>query len=131
MPNSGTLIAYAEDLIPGARNAIRTCLRVRPDERVVIVTDRETDEIASSLADQVREVIANSSSGITADDVARRLNRSILSVRPRVSELRRLGEIRQSGARGKNESGMSASMWVIAPPLQPEYPSLDHPEAQK
>ncbi len=56
MPNSGTLTTYAEDLIPGARNAIRTCLRVRPDERVVIVTDRETDEIASSLADQVREV---------------------------------------------------------------------------
>lgn len=56
MPNSGTLITYAADLIPGARNAIRTCLRVRSDERVVIVTDRETDEIASALADQVREV---------------------------------------------------------------------------
>ena len=56
MPNSGTLISYAEDLIPGARNAIRTCLRVRPDERVVIVTDRETDEIAMSLADQVQAV---------------------------------------------------------------------------
>jgi leucyl aminopeptidase (aminopeptidase T) len=56
MPNSGTLITYAEDLIPGARNAIRTCLRVRADERVVIVTDHETDEIAASLADQVRAV---------------------------------------------------------------------------
>jgi aminopeptidase len=57
MPNTtGLLTAYAEDLIPGARNAIRTCLRVRPDERVVIVTDRETDEIATALADQVREV---------------------------------------------------------------------------
>ena len=75
-----------------------------------------------NLRDQVREVIANSPSGITADDVARKLNRSILSIRPRVSELRRLGEIRQSGARGKNESGMTASIWVIAPPLQPEPP---------
>jgi leucyl aminopeptidase (aminopeptidase T) len=56
MPTTGTLTAYAEDLIPGARNAIRTCLRVRPDERVVIVTDRETEEIAASLADQAREV---------------------------------------------------------------------------
>ena len=53
---TGTLTAYAEDLIPGARNAIRTCLRVRPVERVAIVTDRETEEIAASLADQVREV---------------------------------------------------------------------------
>src|SRR5262249_37509192 len=56
MPNTGTLTAYAEDLIPGARNAIRTCLRVRPDERVAIVTDRETEDIAAALADQVREV---------------------------------------------------------------------------
>jgi aminopeptidase len=52
----GTETAYAEDLIPGARNAIRTCLRVRPEERVAIVTDRETEDIAESLADQVREV---------------------------------------------------------------------------
>ena len=47
---------YAEDLIPGARNAIRTCLRVKPEERVAIVTDNETEEIAASLADQVREL---------------------------------------------------------------------------
>ena len=53
---TGTLTAYAEDLIPGARNAIRTCLRVQLTERVAIVTDRETEEIAASLADQVREV---------------------------------------------------------------------------
>ena len=57
MPNStGLLTTYAEDLIPGARNAIRTCLRIRPEEHVAIVTDRETEEIAASLADQVREV---------------------------------------------------------------------------
>ena len=54
--DTGTLTTYAEDLIPGARNAIRTCLRVKPEERVAIVTDRETDEIATALADQAREV---------------------------------------------------------------------------
>src|SRR5438552_11575106 len=47
---------YAEDLIPGARNAVRTCLRVAPGEQVVLITDLETEEIAASLADQVREV---------------------------------------------------------------------------
>ena len=46
---------YAEDLVPGARNAVRTCLRVAPRERVVLVTDLETEDIAASLADQVRE----------------------------------------------------------------------------
>ncbi|HEY1252268.1 MAG TPA: aminopeptidase [Thermoanaerobaculia bacterium] len=57
MPNTtGTLTTYAEDLIPGSRNAIRTCLRVRPGERVAIVTDRETEDIALALADQAREV---------------------------------------------------------------------------
>jgi aminopeptidase len=48
--------AYAKDLVPGARNAVQTCLRVLRSERVTIVTDRETEDIAASLADQVREV---------------------------------------------------------------------------
>ncbi len=51
----GLQTTYAAELVPGARNAIQTCLRVRPGERVVIVTDRETEEIAASLADQARE----------------------------------------------------------------------------
>jgi leucyl aminopeptidase (aminopeptidase T) len=50
---------YAEDLIPGARNAVRTCLRIVPPEQVVLVTDLETEEIAASLADQVRQVGAS------------------------------------------------------------------------
>ena len=45
---------YAEDLVPGARNAVRTCLRIQPRERVALVTDLETEEIAASLADQAR-----------------------------------------------------------------------------
>ena len=68
MPNTtGLLTAYAEDLIPGARNAIRTCLRVSPGERVAIITDRETEEIAASLADQVRDVGAQSETQIMED----------------------------------------------------------------
>ena len=60
MPTTtGVQTAYAEDLIPGARNAIQTCLRVRPDEHVALVTDRRTEDIAASLADQAREVGAS------------------------------------------------------------------------
>ena len=44
------------DLAPGARNAVRTCLRVSPEERVTIVTDLETRAVADSLAAEVREV---------------------------------------------------------------------------
>ena len=45
---------YAEDLVPGARNAIRTCLQIRPGERVSLVTDLETEEIGASLAGEAR-----------------------------------------------------------------------------
>ena len=75
---------------------------------------------APTLRDRVLAAIGEAPQGLTADVVACRLNKSVLSVRPRVSELHRLGEIRQSGARRKNVSGMTASIWVIAPPLQAE-----------
>jgi hypothetical protein len=71
--------------------------------------------VVKTLRDQVRQTIAANPQGLTADEVAQRLDRSILSVRPRVSELRRLGEIRQSGERGRNQSGLSASIWIISP----------------
>jgi aminopeptidase len=46
---------YAEDLVPGARNAVQTCLRIRSGERVTLVTDLETEEIAASLAGEARQ----------------------------------------------------------------------------
>jgi aminopeptidase len=58
---------YAEDLAPGARNAIRTCLRIQPSERVVLVTDLETEEIAASLADQIRQVGASVDAHVMED----------------------------------------------------------------
>lgn len=48
---------------------------------------------------------------LTADEIAVRLNRSILSVRPRVAELHKLGLIEPATQRGRNESGMSAHCW--------------------
>ena len=58
---------YAEDLVPGARNAIRTCLRIQPRERVALVTDLETEEIAASLAHQIREVGAEVDAHVMED----------------------------------------------------------------
>jgi len=49
-------IQFDASLTEGARNAIHTCLRVRPNERVTIITDESTREIAESLARQVDEV---------------------------------------------------------------------------
>ena len=44
------------DLAPGARNAIRTCLKVTPEEHVTIVTDSETLPVAKSMAAEVEAV---------------------------------------------------------------------------
>jgi len=38
------------DLAPGARNAIEVCLAVRPDERVALIADEASGEVAASLA---------------------------------------------------------------------------------
>lgn len=47
----------------------------------------------------------------TADLIAERLNETPLAVRPRVSELRKLGLIEPTGRRVKNASGATAHVW--------------------
>jgi aminopeptidase len=49
-------IAVDPELVPGARNAIRDCLRLQPSERITIITDNATRDIAAALQDQVEEV---------------------------------------------------------------------------
>lgn len=50
----------------------------------------------------------------TADEIARRLKASILTIRPRCSELRNTRQIYDTGERRKNTSGRSAAVWAIA-----------------
>lgn len=51
---------------------------------------------------------------VSADDVAEGIGMSILSVRPRFSEMRTDGLIEQSGERGINASGRTCALWVLA-----------------
>lgn len=51
----------------------------------------------------------------TPDEVAERLGLSILSIRPRFSELFELGQIARTGQRRANTSGHGAEEWRIAP----------------
>src|SRR5205807_2451526 len=44
------------ELAPGARNAIRVCLRLEAQERITIITDEATLEIAAALQGEVEEV---------------------------------------------------------------------------
>ncbi len=50
--------------------------------------------------------------GATADEIARWLGMSPLSVRPRCTELARTGAIRDSGRRRRNEQGNRQIVWV-------------------
>jgi len=42
-------------LAPGARNAVESCLRIQPGEKVTLITDRASLEIGAALAFELRE----------------------------------------------------------------------------
>src|SRR5438552_12021161 len=59
------------ELIPGARNAVRVCLQLKPSERVTIITDQATVDIAVALRSEV-EQIGSECSLFTLEHHARR-----------------------------------------------------------
>lgn len=69
---------------------------------------------AARLRQMVMNCIEGNPGGLTADEVADRLCLSVLSARPRVTELNKMGMIRDTGERRKNASGRSAAVWVKA-----------------
>jgi aminopeptidase len=56
MADTLSLDAIDRELMPGARNAIRDCLRLQPQERITIITDEETRDIAAALQAEVENV---------------------------------------------------------------------------
>ncbi len=56
MPDRLPTATIDAELVPGARNAIRDCLRLKPEERITIITDKATTEIAAALQADVEEV---------------------------------------------------------------------------
>lgn len=81
---------------------------------------RDTSEAAAeSIRESAETLRAKALDAIrrqpaTADEVADRIGSSILAVRPRVTELAKMGRIEDSGERRKNASGRSAIVWRIA-----------------
>jgi aminopeptidase len=49
-------IPFDSEFIPGARNAVSVCLRVQPDERVCVITDAVTLEIAAALVGELEKL---------------------------------------------------------------------------
>ena len=78
---------------------------------------------STKLRAAVLEEFKRNPAGLTADEIATPLNLSVLSVRPRVSELNRLGTIEQTGGRRKNDSGMTATVWRLRDQRSPSIVS--------
>ena len=51
-----TAIAFDPELSPGAFNAVNTCLRIQPDEKVTVITDVACCEIAASITNELLKV---------------------------------------------------------------------------
>jgi len=49
-------LSFDPELTPGARNAVNVCLRILPSEKVTVITDDATREIAASLVRELETV---------------------------------------------------------------------------
>jgi len=49
-------IPFDSELTPGARNAVNVCLRIQSGEKVTVITDEATKEIAASLVREIENV---------------------------------------------------------------------------
>jgi aminopeptidase len=50
---------FDPELSPGAHNAVYTCLRIQPTEKVTLITDNECREIAASIASELQKLGAS------------------------------------------------------------------------
>lgn len=78
-------------------------------------TSKEAAHSMQPTAPLLRErvVACLSHRPLTADEVAIRINASAFSVRPRISELARMGMISDTGERRANDSGRKAKVWQV------------------
>ena len=49
-------LTFDPELTPGARNAVNVCLRIQPSEKVTVITDEATKEIAASIVREVEQL---------------------------------------------------------------------------
>lgn len=74
---------------------------------------------ARKLLDRVHDLMRSRyPEAFSPDQVAELLGETILSVRPRMSELHRHGKIETTGARRKNQSGMTANCYRAIDPSE-------------
>jgi aminopeptidase len=66
-------LPYDPELTPGARNAVRVCLRVQAGEKVTLITDEATKEIGASIVQELEDAGASCRAWVLEDLAARPL----------------------------------------------------------
>lgn len=64
-------VAFPEEFREGARNAVRTCLRIQPSEKVTLIADESTKAIAASIAAEL-DAIGCRWNGFVLEELAER-----------------------------------------------------------
>ncbi len=52
-------LSFDPELTPGAHNAVNVCLRIQPSEKVTVITDEATKEIAASIVRELENLAVN------------------------------------------------------------------------
>ena len=95
-------IPFDPELTPGARNAVNVCLRIQPSEKVTVITDEASLEIAASIAHELEDIGSSYRAWVLEDLAPRPLsdlpqpvlddletsNVSIFAVQAQANELR-------------------------------------------
>ena len=76
--------------------------------------ERVKPKQAAMEAQVLADVIAQGNHGATADEIAQRFGRSVLSVRPRVSELAKRGQLVATDRTRQTPLGSPATVYVAA-----------------
>ena len=66
-------IPFDPEFTPGAVNAVKVCLRIQPEERVCVITDEATSEIAASIAAELEKLGAPYHAWVLEEHAARPL----------------------------------------------------------
>lgn len=83
---------------------------VKSGDDTTIAAALAIEPVAAIIREKVMALLVGRN--LTTDEAATMLGLSVLSVRPRFSELRMLGKVFDTGERRKNSSGRYAIVWT-------------------
>src|SRR6187399_231660 len=131
----------ASELQPGARNAVRVCLNIQPDERVTVITDHacrsiadalvaEIDQIGAPVHEFVLEDVAPRPLGDFPAVVAADMEQSAVSIFAARAQANELGSRRQmtdivNRRRMRHAHMVNITRQIMIEGMRADYPRVD------